>query len=70
VDAGAGNRDYGSSGRSRWRDSLRKATAAGRGQIVVRQGRKPLAPSPHRRDGRHARVVRVVRRHNRDGRQG
>jgi len=52
--------------------SHRKATAAvpGHGWIAVRQGRSPLAFAPHRRDGHHARVVLVVRRHNRDGRQG
>ena len=44
----------------------------GRGQIVVRQGRKPRVLDPHRRDGRHARVVNVLRRHGQEvsGRQG
>ena len=52
--------------------SLRKVTAAvpGHGQIIDRQDKGPLVLSPHRRDGRHVRVVRVLLRHNRDGRQG
>jgi len=37
-------------------------TVPGHGWIAVRQGKGPLATSPHRWDGRHARVVRVVRR--------
>jgi len=54
--------------------SFRQVTTAvpGRGQIVVSPCRKPLAPSPHRRDGRRLRVVRAFRRHRREvsGRQG
>ena len=44
----------------------------GRGRIVVRQGRKLLVLGPHRRDGRHVRVVSVLRRHGQEvsGRQG
>jgi len=44
----------------------------GRGQIVARQGRKLLVLGPHRRDGRHARVVSALRRHGQEvsGRQG
>ena len=40
--------------------------------IVIRPGRKPSAPSPHRRDGRHARMVLVLRSHSQEvnGRQG
>ena len=52
---------------------LHRVTTAvpGRGRIVVRQGRKLLVLGPHRRDGRHVRVVRVLRRHGQEvsGRQ-
>ena len=39
-------------------------TVPGHGWIAVRQGKGPLATSPHRWDRRHARVVSVVRRHS------
>ena len=46
--------------------SLHKVTMTvpGHRWIAVRQGRGPLAFSPHRRDGRHVRVVCVIRRHS------
>jgi len=48
--------------------SLRKVTTTvpSRGWINVRQGKGPLASSPHRRDGRHVRVARVFHRHSRE----
>ena len=41
-------------------------TVPGRGWIAARQRKGPLVLSPHRRDGRHARLVRVFRRHRRE----
>ena len=42
------------------------ATVPGHGWIAVRQGKGFLAFSPDWRDGRHPRMVRVVRRHSRE----
>ena len=41
-------------------------TVPSRGWIAARQRKGPLVLSPHRRDGRHARLVRVFRRHRRE----
>jgi len=62
---GATNHLRGAVGRA---TSLRRAitTIPGRGRIDVRQDKGTLASSPHRRDGRHARVAREFRRHSRE----
>jgi len=53
VDVGASNQGYGTSARSRWQGNQSpqgKTPVPGRGWIVVRQDKGPLASSPHRRD--------------------
>jgi len=69
VDGGQSNQGYGSPGRSRWQ--------ANQSSLGNNDGSRPWVdrrPSgqgsprlqPHRRDGRHDRVVRVIRRHSRE----
>jgi len=59
VGGESSNHGYGSSGRSRRPGNQ---SPQGHRWIVVRQGKGPLATSPHRLDGYHVRVVRVVHR--------